>query len=131
MDTGGSLAALDELPQAIVGLSPVRDETGRVVDFVFDYANRVAAQVARVATGELVGRRVLEALPAFPRDRFESFVAVLDSGVALRTQIDLERADRDDSEFATRFAVSASRLGDRLLVVYEDIGARERAVATQ
>src|SRR4051794_15346433 len=101
MDTARCLAALDELPEAIVGLSAVRDDTGRVVDFVFDYANRVAGQVARVATDELVGRRVLEALPAFPRDRFESFVGVLDSGIALRTQIDAALPGRDDDAFAT------------------------------
>ena len=77
MDPARSLAALDELSEAIVALSAVRDETGRVVDFVFDYANRVAGRVARVASGELVGRRVLEALPAFPRDRFDSFVEAL------------------------------------------------------
>ena len=89
MDPARSLAALDELPEATVVISPVRDRAGHVVDFVFDYANRVAGRVARVPSGELVGRSVLEALPAFPRDRFESFVGVLDSGVALRTQIEL------------------------------------------
>jgi anti-anti-sigma factor len=131
MDTERFLAAMDELPEAIIGLSPVRDEAGRVVDFVFHYANRVAGQVARVPGGELVGRRVLEALPAFPRDRFDSFVGVLDSGVALRTQIEPARPGREGSVFATRFEVSASRLGDGLLVVYQDIGSRERALATE
>ncbi|MDQ3723796.1 MAG: hypothetical protein M3376_12225 [Actinomycetota bacterium] len=36
-----------------------------------------------------------------------------------------------DPDFADRFALSASRLGDGLLVVYEDIGARVRAQATE
>ena len=43
MDTARSLAALDELPEATVAITAVRDEAGRVVDFVFDYANALRA----------------------------------------------------------------------------------------
>jgi len=131
MDPAPFLAALDELPEATIVIAPVHDETGDVVDFVFEYANRVAGQVARVPSGELVGRRVLEALPAFPRDRFESFVEVVETGVPLRTRIELASEHDGDRGFATRYEVSASRLGDGVLVVYEDIGARERVRATE
>jgi anti-anti-sigma factor len=125
-----SLAALDELPEATVVISAVRDDAGTVVDFVFDYANRVAGRVARVPSVELVGRRVLETLPAFPSELFASFVAVVESGVTLRTQIDLP-SRRAGAGAVTRFEVSASRLGDGLLVVYEDIGALARARASE
>ena len=124
MDTTRSLAALDELPEATVVISAVRDAAGAVVDFVFDYANRVAGRVARVPSVELVGRRVLDTLPAFPRELFASFVDVVDTGATLRTHIALGSRN-------TCFAVSASRLGDGLLVVYEDVSARERARATE
>ena len=124
MDTARSLAALDELPEATVVIRAVRDDAGTVLDFVFDYANRVAGRVARVASVELVGRRVLEALPAFPRELFASFVDVVETGVTLRTHVELGSRN-------TCFAVTASRLGDGLLVVYEDVSARERARATE
>ncbi|MDP1848122.1 MAG: anti-sigma factor antagonist [Solirubrobacteraceae bacterium] len=125
MDIARSLAALDELPEATVVISAVRDDAGTIVDFVFDYANRVAGRVARVTSVEqLVGRRVLETLPAFPRELFVSFVEVVETGATLRTRIELGPRN-------TCFAVSASRLRDGLLVVYEDVSARERVRATE
>ena len=124
MDTGRSLAALDELPEATVALSVVRDEAGGVADFVFEYASRVAGAVARIPSVELVGRRLRETLPAFPPELFASFAAVVETGVTLRTTIDVGRG-------RTRYEVSASRLGDGLLVVYEDIGARARMEAAE
>ncbi len=131
MDTAASLAALDELPEATVVIVAVRDEAGSVVDFVFEYANRVAGRVARVPSVELVGRRVRETLPALPPELFASFVGVLETGVALRTQLDLPDRRAKETGYRTRFEVSASRLGERLLVVYDDIGARARAQATE
>ena len=132
MEIARSLAALDELPEATVAIGAVRDDAGKVVDFHFQYANRVAASVARAPSGsELVGRRLLEALPAFPRELFARFVAVVEDGVALRTQIDYREARAGARELATTFEVSASRFGDGLLVVYEDIGARSRSQAIE
>ena len=131
MDPAHSLAALDELPEATVALVAVRGESGRVLDFVFEYANRVAGRAAWVASGRLVGRRLSEAMPALAPGLFERFVDVVEGGGTLRTQIDYRhpRAGADDP--ATCFEVSASRLGDGLFVVYEDIGARARAQATE
>nr|MBA3747673.1 hypothetical protein [Solirubrobacterales bacterium] len=131
MDIARSLAALDELPEATVVIAAVHDAAGRVVDFVFQYANRVAGGVARVPSGDLVGRRVREALPALPPELFASFVDVVESGVALRTQIDYSDRRAGEADVPTRFEVSASRLGDGLLVVYEEIGALARARATE
>jgi anti-anti-sigma factor len=128
MDIPRSLAALDALPEATVALSPVRDADGRVV-FVFAYANRRAGEIAQLAPGELVGLRIREALPAFPKILFAGFIAVLDGGPPLRTNI--RYADRLDGRkpFSTRFAVSASRIGDALLLVYDDVGERTRVHA--
>ena len=129
-----SLAALDELPEATVALLAVRDESGRVADFVFRYANRVAGRVARVASGKLVGRRLSEAMPALAPGLFERFVGVVEDGETFRTQLEYRdpRGAGADAGAATRFELSASRLGDDgLLVVYDDIGARARAQATQ
>ena len=125
MDTARSLAALDELPEATVVFSAARDDAGTVVDLVFDYANPAAGRVARVTSvQELVGRRLLETLPAFPRELFASLAEVVETGATLRTHVELGPRQ-------TRFAVSASRLGDGLLVVYENVSARERARATE
>jgi anti-anti-sigma factor len=122
---------LDELPEATVALLAVRDAAGTVVDFVFQYANRVAGRVAGVPSGRLVGRRLSEAMPALAPGLFERFVGVVEDGETLRTQIDYRHPGADADEPTTCFEVSASRLGDGLLVVYEDVGARLRAQATE
>ncbi|HWC26828.1 MAG TPA: SpoIIE family protein phosphatase [Solirubrobacteraceae bacterium] len=131
MDTVSSLGALDELPEAMAFLRPVRDAGASVVDLRFDYANRGAGEIARMPAGELVGLRLLAALPAFPRALFERLVAVLDTGVPLRTEVDLSDRLAGGAPFSARLEISASRLGDGLLVVYEDIRARERALAAE
>ena len=131
MDTARALVALDELPEATVVLVPVRDDAGAVVDFVFDYANRLAGTLVGAPSGEqLRGRRLLEILPDFPRELLGRFAAVLESGEPLRTRMDHSDALADRPDFSGRFDVSASRLGDGLLVVYadEDVRARTRAV---
>jgi anti-anti-sigma factor len=131
MKTAQALAALDELPEATVVFTPVRDGGGSVVDFVFDYANRGAATIARLPADEIVGHHLLESLPAFPPTLFAQLVAVLEDGAPLRTQIDMRDRFAGRPPFSARFEISASRLGDGLLVVYEDIGARARAQATE
>jgi len=126
-----SFGALDELPEATVVLAPLRDDAGVVIDLVFDYANRVAAAAVGMAADELQGRSVLEALPAFPRGLFESLVAVVEEGVPLRARLDDSDAVAGQAAFDGRFDVSASRVGGRLLVVYEDVAGRARAHAAE
>ena len=123
--------ALGGLPEAAVVLDAVCDDAGSVVDFVFAYANTVAAAAFGSDADELTGRSVLEALPEFPPDLLERFAVVLDEGKPLRTRLDYRDALAGREAFEGRFDVSASRIGRRLLVVYEDVTARERAAAAE
>jgi anti-anti-sigma factor len=124
-------AALQELPEPTVVLAPVRGESGAVADFVFEYANGAAAAAVGAAAARLPGRRLLEALPAFPDELFDRLVEVVEEGRPLRTQLDYRDAMAGRDAFGGRFDVSASRVGGRLLVVYEDVTARERALAAE
>jgi anti-anti-sigma factor len=128
---GGEFGALDELPEATVVLAPQRDGAGVVADFVFYYANAAAAAAVGATADELVGRNVLDALPAFPDELFERLVEVVEDGRPLRTQLDYADAFAGRPAFEGRFDVSASRVGGRLLVVYEDVTARARALAAE
>ncbi len=131
MNSAQELGALDELPDATVVLAPVHDRTGAVVDLVFEYANRRAGVIAQMATSDLVGLRMREALPAFPDALFEDLVGVLDNGVPLRTEVQFSDRLAGGAPFTARFEIAASRLGDRLLAVYADVAARARARATE
>jgi anti-anti-sigma factor len=127
----GEFGALDGLPEATVVLAPVRDGDGAVVDFVVDYANSAAVAVAGATADEALGRTVRDVLPAFPDDLFERLVAVVEEGRPLRTQLDYRDAFAGRPAFEGRFDVSASRVGGRVLVVYEDVTARRRALAAE
>src|SRR5215218_6038905 len=131
MTTAQELGALDELPDATIVLAPVRDETHAVVDFVFEYANRGASAVAGVPASAIVGRRLRESLPAFPSGLFHELVGLLDDGVPLRTEVDLTDRFAGGAPFTGRFEIAASRLGERLLIVYEDVAAHARIRATE
>jgi PAS domain S-box-containing protein len=121
-----TLAALDDVSSAVVLLEPVRDR-GELVDFVFVYVNRRAGKIAAMPAPELRGRRLREALPAFPPRLFAAFATTLAGGEPFRTELDYSDALADRPGFSVRFDVSASRLGDALLVVYDDVSARARA----
>ena len=131
MESAQELGALDELPVATAVLLPVRDDDGSVVDLVFDYANRSAGAVAGMTGAELVGRRLRASLPMLPRALFDDLVGVLDGDPPLRTQIDLGDREARRQPLSARFELSASRLGEGLLVVYEDLDARDRVLATE
>ncbi|HEV7807403.1 MAG TPA: SpoIIE family protein phosphatase [Solirubrobacteraceae bacterium] len=120
------LAALDLVPAGAVLLKPVRDDDGALVDLVFAYANRRALQIAGVRASQVYGQRVLEALPSCPAQLFEGFAATLAGGEPLRTQHDYSDMFAGGPRFSGHFDVTASRLGDALLVVFENVGARAR-----
>jgi len=121
-----ALAALDELAAAIVLLLPVRDVAGAVVDFEFAYSNRFAETAAGVKAGAFGDRTLLEALPSFPQELLAGLVTVLDGGAPLRTHVEYGDAFAGHAAFSSLFEVAASRLGEGLLVIYEDVAARSR-----
>src|SRR4051812_42075925 len=127
---GARFAALDALAEATVVLAPLRCGAA-VVDFVFDYANAAAAEALGVAAGELSGRRLLEMLPGIQRELLRRLIDVVEGGRPLHAQLDYRDAFAGRPALDGRFAVSASRLGGRLLAVYEDVTARERALAAE
>ena len=119
-----ALAALDELPLGAVLLRPIRDDADVVVDFVFDYVNEWAGDAAGMPISRLLGHRVLEGTWAVPRTLFEQFVAVLSTGEPLRTATDYGDRFAGNPELSGGFQLTASGLGDAVLVVYDDLAVR-------
>jgi len=73
--------ALDALTEAFAILEPVRDESGGVPDFRVTYANRVAADCARMRHDEAVGRLVSKLIPgAGPAGLLDLYRRVLRTG---------------------------------------------------
>ncbi len=125
-DPTRALAALDDVPAGAVLLEPIRDEAGVLVELVFTYANRRAGEIAGMAAAELCGRRLREALPALPATLFDDLATTLAGGEPFRAQLNYEASSAGDRACSARVDLTASRLGDALLVIYEDTAARER-----
>lgn len=104
-------------------LRAVREPDGEVSDFVWEFANQVAVETLKL--GDLVGRRLLEALPGnrdHP-DLFPRYVRLLESGGADEVELPYE-ADGISGWFRnSAFAIDA----DRLAVGFRDITRRHMA----
>jgi PAS domain S-box-containing protein len=103
--------------------SPVRDETGRIVDFRFMYVNTAAAQVMRVRNDDYIGKRVLDVLPRAWDEpgRLDMYIEALERNTVLQT----ERQSAADGNNAW-YHIVASPLEGNIALWFADITQRKR-----
>ncbi|WP_051466637.1 SpoIIE family protein phosphatase [Actinomadura oligospora] len=78
-------ALLDAIQTPSALMSPVRDASGRVLDFQVDAVNSEATDLSGRGPAEIVGARLLETYPGLAvAGLFADYVRVLESGVPLR-----------------------------------------------
>ncbi len=58
----------------------VRDKTGKIVDFVYTFANAAACRFLNMQPGDLVGRKYSVLLPGVAALLFDKYVAVVETG---------------------------------------------------
>jgi serine phosphatase RsbU (regulator of sigma subunit) len=111
-------------------LTPVRDATGRVVDFLIAAANQHASDVAGRTVAELRGRRLIESSPgAASSGLFEDFLSVYETGEALhRGPLEFVEV-RNRLLWPATMSVRAVRLDDGLLVSWRALDDEEVLVA--
>ena len=118
--------ALFLMPVPLFVLAPVR-EAGRVVDFVVEYVNHAGGAAAGLVAEEIMGKRLLEGLPAYPRDVFDVYVEVLDSGTQYRTRFEYQDTFDEARPVAGVFELTATKVGDAVLVTYDEVSEQLRA----
>lgn len=119
-DFRSSLEALDE---AFFRMIAVRDATGRVCDFRYDYCNQAALRVLGRDRDNVIGRGLLELFPLHKTNGlFDSYVRVTETGEPLRYEFDF-----DENGVIGEFEVFVCRLGDGYVLVGHDISDRKRA----
>lgn len=74
--------ALSNIPQPVVILRSVRDDAGAIVDFRWTFLNE-AADAAIPTAEDLIGTRLLDLVPDHPRDLFDAYVQVVETGEAV------------------------------------------------
>ena len=118
-------AALSSMLDPFVLLEAVRDDRGRIVDFVYEYANRAAAEANRVPSDDLEGRRLLELLPGhIGSGMFERYAQLVETGEPLvydgMEYEDVWGGVRDRRVFDVR----AVPVGDGLAYTWRDVTRR-------
>jgi two-component sensor histidine kinase/PAS domain-containing protein len=103
--------------------SPVRDESGTIIDLRWDYAN-TPARVIIPESEEIIGRRLLDLMPGnrdHP-DLFPRYRQVIETGTGHTAELHYQ-ADG----LSAWFRYTAVPLGDGIAVAYHDISERKQA----
>jgi hypothetical protein len=125
--------ALDAMQDHVAIGVAVRDDGGRIVDFVLTYANRATVDGAGRPGSELVGRRVLELYPAWPdHGLFERFCQVVETGTPYHDDR-VRYVDRapDGTEIDGWWSLRTVRFGDGYLASSRDVSDEVRAEAAR
>lgn len=105
-------------------LDSIRDETGKIIDFVWTYVNPKAAEILKHPVEELVGKRLLEVLPGnqLNSDLFKRYVRVVETG----EPHDIELCYEADG-ITGWFRNMAVKLEDGIAIFFSDITERKRS----
>ncbi len=121
--------ALDTMVDGVAIHRAIRDDQGRIIDFVIDYANTAVVATRAIAGSLRVGRTLLE---LFPADRtnglFDAYVSVVETGAPFETD-DFPYVEPDAASGVSEQVLDlrAARLGDGLIIVVRDVTSRHRA----
>ena len=108
----------------------VRDQSGRIVDFLVEYVNAAACANHCIIQSEQIGKRLLELLPSQPEtELFDEYCQVVETGEPLFKEA-LVYTDSDNKQYLTKaFDIRAAKLGDGLVASWRDITDRKQAEA--
>ena len=122
--TGGPLlGSVIEALDPLVVMSSVRDESGRIIDFRYEWLNRPAMALLDDPGKTLFGQRMLEVDPAHRASgHFDAYRGVVESGAPTVTEVWF-----DVGPVRGWFEVRVSKLGDGTITVSRDISARRAA----
>lgn len=115
-------AAIDDLPDAFAILTAVRDNHGKIIDFVFRYANKAAAKTTRVNLAEIAGRSLIELFPGFGQTNvFKTYVSVAESGETKVMDSGPFEMKIGEGKIQGIFELRITKLDDGLAVTWRDI----------
>ena len=119
--------SIETLLDPFVLLRPLLDQTGAIVDFVYEYANDAASETNVLAREELVGMRVLERVTQLaPVGLFDAYVTVFETGESLALD-DFAQPNRRGGEPDQRFFdVRALKAGELLVLTWREVTERDR-----
>lgn len=122
-------AVMASFTESLSLFTALRDDSGAIVDFRWDYANRNASITTGYSSEELVGRTLLGVFPQQgPAGMIAAYAAVVETGESyVEPALWYEDVWGDGQKARRCFDVRASKVGDGFVVVTRDVTAeRER-----
>lgn len=114
---------LDSLLDPHIVLTAVRDDDGKIVDFIFSDANEAACAYNKLPREKLVGTRLLELLPAHRETGlFRKYCEVVESGRFLA--LDDYLYPHDVLEEPRFFDIRAAKIDDSISFTWRDVTDR-------
>jgi PAS domain S-box-containing protein len=114
------------LLDGLVIYSAVRDETGRIVDLMTEYANEAVVAHSGVPASAQVGRRLTEVFPllASEPERLAPYRDVIETGEARRFESPYRQGVTDGL-----FEVQVTRLGDGCVISFREVSEQRKAAS--
>lgn len=110
-------------PDGFMIFRTVRDESGRMVDAEWEYANPAAVRMSRLEPGHLEGKRLLQVMPGVGEvGLFDIYREVVETGEPRQSEVHYKHGGHD-----LWLRVAAAKLDDGFAVSYADISDRKRA----
>ncbi|MGL5062139.1 MAG: PAS domain S-box protein [Microcoleus sp.] len=123
-DSEARCIAFQELsPDGFNVLRSIRDSSGKIADFAWEYINPAAAKILGSTPTELIGKRLLEVFPdRASSNLFDSYARVVDTGIPHEIEI---AYNKDFGKVCLRNLTV--KLGDGIAISFSDISDRQQA----
>lgn len=119
---GLTRASLEATDEAFFRMTAVRDEAGRIVDFIYADCNRAALSVLGRSRNDIIGQHLLDLFPSHADNGlFDAYVAVTETGVTFRHEFAF-----DENGVSGEYEIVVSRFEDGYLLLGHDITSRKR-----
>ena len=109
-------------PDGFMILRSVRDDAGKIVDFVWDFVNPAGEVISRRSKQDLIGARLLETMPTHLRlGLFDAYKKVVETGKTWQSEILYPRIDGEK----IWLRITAAKVDDGFAVSLQDITGRK------
>lgn len=122
-------SSVETLLDGFAIFSAIRDDSGHIVDFRYEYINEVGCQLNRRTYGEQVGHTLLELLPAYRgTGLLDKYAQLVETGQPLEMEsLSYEDSFGGDQRLARVFDARAAKLADGFSVAWRDVTERRKA----
>jgi diguanylate cyclase (GGDEF)-like protein/PAS domain S-box-containing protein len=124
--------AVETTLDGLANFSSIRDRSGRITDFRYEYVNQALCARSGMDPSQLIGNRLLELFPAhIESGLFADYCEVVESGEPLSTEEMIFTEDRRVRRLSLALDLRAAKLGDGVVVAGRDVSASKQAEATR